>query len=206
MVFSMVEDTTLETTEFSGKIYMTILDGDYINTYKIANGIAISRYEKPEDKLSKDVYARSSDEECWGIACGMEGDEIYLEGKGRGSDNNIPILWLFLPTESSPYTSGGMEPDAGIGWDYGFGGGSSHNDNSNSNYPNVEDELDDIGPSCKSFIFEKVASNWQVSVVEGVRFKLRIYEQIGTRTNIVIANIEYNSAIQFGTPKFDRYG
>ena len=123
MVFSMVKDLESETTEFSGKIYMTTLDGDYINAYKIVDGVAVSRYKKPEDKLSKNLYARSSGEECWGIACGMEGDEVYLEGKGRGSDNHIPILWLFLPTESSPFGGGGMELDAGIGWDYGGGGG-----------------------------------------------------------------------------------
>lgn len=70
----MVKDETAETTGFSGKIYLTTLDGDYLNAYKIADGVAVIWYKKREDKMSKDVYARSSGEKCSGIACEQDLD------------------------------------------------------------------------------------------------------------------------------------
>lgn len=116
LVFNMVKDKESEATEFSGKIYLTTLEGDYVNAYKIVNGNAVIRYENPQTQ-SENVQARNG-EDCWGIVCGMEGDEVYLEGPGRGSN------W-FEDEEQVDWFDG--DGGGGADWDYGSGdtGGSS---------------------------------------------------------------------------------
>lgn len=113
----MVKDVASESLEFSGKIYLTTLDGDYINAYKVVDGVAVSRYKKPEDKLSEGVYARPSDGECRGIACGMEGDEVVVYGKGKGSG------WVDDEEKSDSWFDIDDGGGGGEGWDYGPGEG-----------------------------------------------------------------------------------
>lgn len=166
LVFSMVTDEASETTAFSGKIYLTTLEGDYINAYKLVDGIVVSRYKKPEDKTTEGVYARMVEEPCWGIACAMEGDEIIIDARTGGGDmNHLPIVWLFLPTESSPYGGGGMEPDVGIGWNFGGGGGSSSVPCSSGYVKDAYGNcvvVDVVGPSCRAFEYSNIANtNWQ---------------------------------------------
>lgn len=80
----MVSDNLSDTVRFSIKIYLTTLDGDYINAYKVVNGVAVIRHKKPADRLLEGVQANMAEEVCWGIACGMEGDEIVINAKSGG--------------------------------------------------------------------------------------------------------------------------
>ncbi len=115
LVFNTVKDTRSGTTDFSGKIYLTTLEGNYINAYKIDDGIPVIRYKKPKI-LPENVQARGEDD-CYGITCGMEGEEVYTEGprkKGSGWGNEEEEDW-FDDTSGWNYGEGESGVDGGGG-------------------------------------------------------------------------------------------
>ena len=102
VIFSMVRDENSSTEQFSGKLYITDLDGNYINAFKVVDDILVSRFLKPtsiESKSSKSLTTSKGDEDeedCWGIACGMEGEEVVINATKPKNINYIPLEILYL--------------------------------------------------------------------------------------------------------------
>lgn len=120
VVFSMVKNEELDTPEFSGMIYIHTLEKEYINTLKAENGMLMSRFKKPIENDSSKSHFAKGDEDCWGIACGMHGEEVIINAK---RDQRIEFAYVFR-------FGGGYSDDGGQSWNYGEGqqgggGGSS---------------------------------------------------------------------------------
>ncbi len=98
VIFSMVRDEGSNSEQFSGKLYITDLDGNYINAFRVVDDILVSRFLKPTDesKPSKSIFSKGDEEECWGIACGMEGEEVVITASNPGTIHYIPLEILYL--------------------------------------------------------------------------------------------------------------
>lgn len=108
VVFSMVKDESSNTEEFSGMIYIHTLQKEYVNTFKVENGIPVSRFKKPIGTTSsKSSFAKGGDD-CVGIACGMQGEEVIIIAK---KDTKFEFNWMFQD-------DGGGSGEGGQSWDY----------------------------------------------------------------------------------------
>ena len=139
VIISMVQDENSDTNQFTGKLYITDLDGKYINAFRITNGVLVSRFLKPIDpnsKSSKSLVLKGSEDGCWGIACGMEGEEVLIIANKPKSINYLQIEALF---------------DRGGGnysWDaWPDGGGSSGSTNTNCSNGYIKDSYGNCVPA-----------------------------------------------------------
>jgi len=127
VVFSMVKDKQLNTQKFSGRIYITTLEREYINVFKVVNGILVSRFKKStEIYSSRNSFAKGGEYDCWGITCGMRGEEIVIIASGGGAES-LDINWLYLEGGSESGDNNGDTES----WDYGdgeAGGGTTGED------------------------------------------------------------------------------
>ncbi len=121
-VFSMYPDKNSSSKNFSGKIKITSLNGQFINGFRIKNGHFISRFLKKEPtnyknkEFSKLIVIDGVEFE--------ELDEVIIINNYRSSPSTIYYMTLF--EEWSNY--GGNNNDYGMGWNYGGGSGSGEND------------------------------------------------------------------------------
>ena len=121
-VFSMYPDENSSSKNFSGKIKITSLNGQFINGFRIKNGHFISRFLKKEPtnyknkEFSKLIVIDGVEFE--------ELDEVIIINNYRSSPSTIYYMTLF--EEWSNY--GGNNNDYGMGWNYGGGSGSGEND------------------------------------------------------------------------------
>ena len=214
--------------ESDGKIvkafmFFNELNGKFIDGYRIEEGKIAKRFIVKEDKTVQQasffmiIQAREDDGggggidpgDCWNtdtlnLFPGGILDEVVITASVDGDDDEEP--------EANPYTGVFRLNNVYIG-QRSSGGGSRVNSVAGSLYVNAinektlaeGEELENVPPSCESFNFTSTGSNWQTAVVKGVRFKLRILEQNGAQSNVVVADIAYDNNIQFGTPKLDRY-
>ncbi|WP_034040588.1 hypothetical protein [Wocania ichthyoenteri] len=202
VIFSMVRDENSSTKQFSGKLYITDLDGNYINAFRVVDDVLVSRFLKPtstESKSSKKLFSKDGDEEdCWGIACGMEGEEVVITVNKKPTTINFPLQIIY-------YQGGGGIP-TGLSWSSGGGSGSTGCSEGYIKDGNGNCVLDDIPPSCKSFKFEKVGDNWQASLVQGIQFGIATYTVNPTNLTIYRIRDYINSPVLFETWINDRFG
>ena len=121
-VFSMYPDENSSSKNFSGKIKITSLNGQFINGFRIKNGHFISRFLKKEPtnyknkEFSKLIVIDGVEFE--------ELDEVIIINNYHSTPSTIYYMTLF--EEWSNY--GGNNNDYGMGWNYGGGSGSGEND------------------------------------------------------------------------------
>ena len=121
-VFSMYPDKNSSSKNFSGKIKITSLNGQFINGFRIKNGHFISRFLKKEPtnyknkEFSKLIVIDGVEFE--------ELDEVIIINNYHSTPSTIYYMTLF--EEWSNY--GGNNNDYGMGWNYGGGSGSGEND------------------------------------------------------------------------------
>lgn len=162
-VSSMVNDENSSTEAFSGMIYIHTLQKEYINTFKVENGIIVSRFKKPTGVNKTNNAMGRGEADCWGIACGMDGEEIVITTRSW----KIEFAWIFKDL-------GGDSNGTNISWEYGFGesgGSTSNNSEANeettcgSNY--VLDSYGNcvinplFGVDCRSFEYAQAPGEFQ---------------------------------------------
>lgn len=74
VLFNMVPDQEATSDKFTGDYIITNLDGEFINGYKVENGLKVSQYLLSTNSST----TISSRNECEGITCGLVGDEILI--------------------------------------------------------------------------------------------------------------------------------
>lgn len=134
VVFSMFPSTNAGADNFSGEIIITDLGGNFLNGYRVANGVFVSQFKK-QSTDDKYAYAqRGSRNYCPDhgrctrgsscVSCLQELDEIVI--RASPLPITMPIFWLFLPAGRE---SGGG-PNTEMSWEYSpdNGGGSTQQD------------------------------------------------------------------------------
>ncbi|MGC6431901.1 MAG: hypothetical protein ACON5F_12725 [Jejuia sp.] len=150
VVFSMVPDVAANTDEFSGMVYIHTLQKEYVNTFKVEDGIIVSRFKKPTVTGSSKSNFAKGDDDCWGITCGMRGEEVVIVAKNT---KQFEFKWMFEDGGSDgDGSSGGYN---GESWNSGSaGGGPDSNPNDNACDPGyVKDDngncvAENFDPGC----------------------------------------------------------
>ena len=154
-VFSMYPDENSSSKNFSGKIKITSLNGQFINGFRIKNGHFISRFLKKEPtnyknkEFSKLIVIDGVEFE--------ELDEVIIINNYHSTPSTIYYMTLF--EEWSNY--GGNNNDYGMGWNYGGGSGSGENDETDEEIARkISDSIDDsqLDP-CTKAIMEKLKNS-----------------------------------------------
>ena len=161
-VFSMYPDKNSSSKNFSGKIKITSLNGQFINGFRIKNGHFISRFLKKEPtnyknkEFSKLIVIDGVEFE--------ELDEVIIINNYRSSPSTIYYMTLF--EEWSNY--GGNNNDYGMGWNYGGGSGSGENAETDEEIARkISDSIDDSElDECPKEVMERLKNTTNASIVD----------------------------------------
>lgn len=127
------------TNKFTGEILITDLKGNFINGFRVSDGIIITQFKKKDNRKVSFTYMSTGSinvknaanlmfgggtcpehGECFGgsscIQCTQELDEFVITFNSR--INFIPFLYVFFVAYETIYASN-------PGWEYGDGGGGS---------------------------------------------------------------------------------
>jgi hypothetical protein len=112
-VFSMYLDKDTKSKDFSGKIMITTIDGEFVNAFRVKNGALVSRFViKTKTNASFKIQNRTI------IIDGVEFEELNeVIIPPRNSSNTIQYNVLYDWSAYSDINGSGME------WNFGGGGG-----------------------------------------------------------------------------------
>ncbi|MDZ4331244.1 MAG: hypothetical protein U0945_11800, partial [Flavobacterium sp.] len=112
-VFSMYPDKDAKSKDFSGKIMITTIDGEFVNAFRVKNGALVSRFViKTKTNASFKIQNRTI------IIDGVEFEELNeVIIPPRNSSNTIQYNVLYDWSAYSDINGSGME------WNFGGGGG-----------------------------------------------------------------------------------
>jgi hypothetical protein len=113
VVFSMYSDKDNITEKFSGKIMIRNLNGDFLNGYRVENGIYVSQFQK----TTKNITKREGGEETPSSG-EIPLNEVVITNSYRRPNAATPWLYLYNDLDDS---GGGF---GNYSWDSGNGGGS----------------------------------------------------------------------------------
>jgi hypothetical protein len=113
VVFSMYSDKDNVTEYFSGKIMIRNLNGDFVNGFRVENGIYVSQYQI--QKTTKNITKREGGEET--TSNGGELNEVPVTNHYHRPNAATPWLYLYNDLDDS---GGGF---GNYSWDSGSGGG-----------------------------------------------------------------------------------
>ena len=212
------KDEKLTNNLFSGGIIITTIENEFINGYKVEEGIINAKYIR-KDNSSSESSRKADDSEfnCSGAAwCDSLNEVIIHSSDGGGSSSGSGSINI---NTSNPVSSQGwMISLSGNNVSGGAGGGSS-SPNSNSGNggessgsllslfncdnptPNgcENDQEEEVPPSCKSFNYKQIGStNLQASGVKDVTFRIRYKDPYGNWNN---RDFLFQT-IYFTTPRF----
>jgi len=131
----MVPDLNAISSKFTGKYIITDLDGNFKTGYNVVNGILIRQYQLKSNTqttaavndINPDLIESSyiddpGEEDCWGITCENDLEEVVINGGGSSSYRFIYIPWpTNVPNGGDNYSEDPGEVTDG-------GGGSSGSD------------------------------------------------------------------------------
>ncbi len=105
VVFNLIPDDVENKNEFSGKIYIADIEGNFISGYRVENNVLISQFKESNSVQSKNTYSSKSSSgdgcsECPFSDCELCGDleEVVINASGSGPStiNYIPLEILYL--------------------------------------------------------------------------------------------------------------
>ncbi|RXG22387.1 hypothetical protein [Leeuwenhoekiella marinoflava] len=156
VVVSLISENNSSSASFSGDLFITDLDGNFITGKKIVNGLETFYYQNPDYskhfwQTKSTRYYQNECQECPFSDCWYcELDEVIITVPSP-SNNQAPIMWLML----DPETGGGGQgstTNTGPSWDYGPGGGGG-----GYLQPIVEDKIDNqLTDPCAYQIFTEL--------------------------------------------------
>ena len=137
LVFSMYASDGVSQAYFSGEIIITDLDGNFINGYRVANGLITSQLKKASTNAKAFTAAKNNNVVCPDhgectegsncVLCLQELEEVVV---GAGSGNSGGQVQYVDLNDFPGIDEGGADgPDMGLDWDYGPGEGASPDDN-----------------------------------------------------------------------------
>lgn len=181
-VFTMYPDDEKQTKDFSGRIMITNLSGEFKNGFRVIDGIIVAQFVKKlkEKQLTRTANKITSEEKP------VELIEVVIPPRKKST---IQINYIF--DWSSAYDN--SSPDSLI-WDFeksGGGGGGAAAE------AEAEPVVEEMPPSCESFNFVKTAGLWQVALVKNVHFKVFLLNEKGVE---ILHWVDFPQPISFGTP------
>ncbi|MCV9934690.1 hypothetical protein OIU80_20610 [Flavobacterium sp. LS1R47] len=147
VVFSMYSDKDNVTEKFSGKIMIRNLNGDFLNGFRVENGIYVSQFQIL--KTEKNITKREGGEET--PSNGGQLNEVPVNNPYRRPNAATPWLYLYNDLDDS---RGGY---GDYSWDSGSGGGGGEGftpPNTDEADPCAELKKQNTNPNFKSKIDE----------------------------------------------------
>jgi hypothetical protein len=186
-VFSMYLDKDTKSKDFSGKIMITTIDGEFVNAFRVKNGALVSRFViKTKTNASFKIQNRTI------IIDGVEFEELNeVIIPPRNSSNTIQYNVLYDWSAYSDNNGSGME------WNFGGGGGGSGGSSSEAEPVNEEDKLDEIADA----IEDKIDDSKLDPCPKGIMEKLKNTENkdIAAVLNKLGADSIYNVDMKMGS-------
>ncbi len=203
VLFSMYKDEAADSASFSGEIMITDLDGNFIDGYRVSEGVFISQFIKEAEQKVQTKNSQpcpihgecTSGSEC--IDCTQNLDEVVVTSNSTPPTEYVPLTTIY------PQEGGSNCSDCGTGeWNYGGGGTGNSNTgdggeecsggkisdgNGGCECPEgfilnglddvcVEESIDNVPPSCESFKYYRVGTtNWQTAGVSGIHELFTIF-------------------------------
>ena len=137
LVFSMHASGNASQAYFSGEIIITDLEGNFVNGYRVANGLITTQLRKANTAAKTFSAAKNNNVVCPDhgectegsncVLCLQELEEVVV---GAGSGNSGGQVQYVDLNDFPGIDEGGADgPDMGLDWDYGPGEGASPDDN-----------------------------------------------------------------------------
>jgi len=195
VVFTMYPSQTKNTKNFTGKIIMSTINGDFINGYTVKEGVLQTQFVK---KKTSSANHRSI------IIDGVvfeELDEVVIINNYQSGPGSINIMSLF--SASSNFAGGGGEID--YSWDYGGGSGGEGqpiscgpgylqdvNGNCVSATQAIEDNIDDSKLDlCSKTILDKLKNATNADIKS-------IFDKLGGTSEVYTLSFEIGN--NYGNP------
>ncbi len=161
----MYPDIDSEKDQFSGKIFIYSLEGDFINGFRVKDGYFVSKFIKKNNTAKKSFGNNTYNSRTVGEG---ELNEVIIINSYHSPKNVITDLQLPNDWE----IGGNAGSDYAMGWDYNSGGGGDSSTPSTEQA--IEDEIDDslIDP-CTKAVLDKLKNLTQSDIAAMInRFNL----------------------------------
>lgn len=135
VVFSMYPDKDTLSKDFSGKIMITTIDGEFVNGFRVKNGYIVSQFVKKKTSISNSRMQSKTI-----IIDGVEFEElneVIVMNNYHSEPSTISYMTLFNDWSGSS----GSEINYGTSWEYSSDGGGGGGDGAE---PVVEDPCDQL--------------------------------------------------------------